>query len=83
MYEQMSIFDLPGNITLAPQMWECMKSCQNCGIYMDKFPGSGKPRCLYGIHMDGTSGDDLIGKFDSYGTCHFWCKYYKPKEVKK
>lgn len=80
MYEQMTIFDLPGNITFAPKMWECMKTCRNCGIYMDKFPGTDKPRCLYGVHMDGTSGKYMILKTDESGLCSFWCKYYKPKE---
>lgn len=78
---QITVFDFPNSHTLAPEMWECMKSCANCGKYMDWFPvrEQGK-RCVYGNHMDGVSGDDMILETGADSRVHIWCKYYKPKE---
>lgn len=81
MNGQMSLFDIPGNETLAPEMWECMKSCVNYGKYVDWFPirEDGR-RCMYGVHMDGTSGDDIIQEVGADQRVHFWCRYYRQKE---
>lgn len=78
MTGQMTIFDFQGNVTLAPEMWDCMKSCEHAGENMDKFPGTNVDRCLYGIFL----GNDMISEQDAKGKVHFWCRYYKPREDK-
>ena len=79
--EQVTIFELYPKAVPVPALWECMKTCKNCGIYMSHFPGTDKPRCDYGINQPGigTSGKDLYSKL--IDNCwHIYCKFYEPKD---
>lgn len=75
---QISILDLEPDIMPKPELWECMKSCVHVGEIMDHFPGTDKPRCLYGIMKADTGGKDIIGKVID-NIWHCWCKYYEAK----
>ena len=59
-----------------PQMWDCMQTCRHMGEYVDRFP-TGGARCMYGVHMDGTSGGEMFMETDMTGTIHFFCRYYE------
>ena len=61
-----------------PQMWACMKTCRHMGKYVDHFP-TGGVRCMYGVHMDGTSGRDMFSETDAKGLVHFFCRYYEER----
>lgn len=78
MEGQKSLYDFEIENLNPPELWKCMKSCENNGKYIDRFPTGGK-RCLYGIHKKGTTGDDTYSKTEQDGTVHIFCKYYKPK----
>ena len=79
---QLTLFDIYPELAPVPEMWQCMKTCANCGKYMDWFPirRHGK-RCMYGIHMDGTSGNDMYERTDKNGQVHIFCKYYKRRSA--
>lgn len=78
MNGQMSLFDFKIENLRPPELWGCMKTCENANKYTDRFPTGGK-RCLYGIQQDGTTGDDSYTETDKDGYVHFYCKYYRPK----
>ena len=64
--EQMDIYSV---ITPVPEMWECMKSCANCGKRMSQFP-NGEPRCDL---------SDMVQEvFDN--RVFFWCRNYKAEQ---
>lgn len=79
MTQQLSVYDLMPSACPMPEMWECMETCVHCGEYMSTFPGTDKPRCDYGLHMDGTSGNNCYMKQGS-DRIRFFCKYYERKE---
>lgn len=84
MTGQMSIFEaFPKAIRQEdiPELWECMKTCARANIYTDTFPNTNEKRCLYGLHMEGTSGKHMITKIKN-NVWHAWCKYYKLREGK-
>lgn len=81
MEGQISIFDWMPRAVPVPEMWECMQTCENCGKYMSHFPNmTDGMRCDYGLHMDGTSGEDMYERIDANGYVHFYCKYYEWKK---
>ena len=59
-----------------PQMWACMETCAHMGKYVDRFP-TGGIRCMYGMRMDGTSGNEMFTETDMTGRIHFFCRYYE------
>lgn len=76
--EQMDIYDSFKCVKReTPEMWECMKTCENADVFTDTFPANPKvKRCVYGIRMDGTSGNDMREETRG-GTVRIFCKYYK------
>lgn len=70
---QLTLFDIYPELMPVPEMWKCMKTCANCGKHMDWFPirSQGK-RCMYGTHMDGTSGNDMYQRTDANGQVHIF-----------
>ncbi len=79
MNGQMSLFDFKSQVENLhpPELWGCMRTCENANKYTDRSP-MGKKRCQYGIKQDGTSGNDVYTETEN-NMVHFYCKYYKPK----
>ncbi len=78
MNGQMSLFDFKIENLRPPELWDCMRTCENANKHTDRFP-TGEKRCLYGIQQDGTTGDDIYTEIDKDGYVRFYCKYYRPR----
>lgn len=78
--DQLDIFSLYPELAPTPELWDCMKTCKNCGIYMSRFPGTDIPRCDYGLHQPGigVSGADMYQKVVD-NIVHIYCKFYQPR----
>lgn len=78
---QMSIYDLCPDMRPVPELWDCMKTCKNCGIYMDHFPNGGD-RCRYGDHLVGTSGKDTYDVVEN-NIVKMYCRFYERSEIRR
>lgn len=79
MYEQTH---LDNKLFLPPPVWDCMKSCKHLHDYpCDTFPLSNKERCQYGLHKNGTSGEDWFEVIRNHEVTHY-CIYYEERKNK-
>lgn len=68
-YQQLTMYDC---LTDQPEVWECMKTCRRFGEKVDKFPGTGEPRCALWR-------DEDWKQFVFDNTAHFICKLYEER----
>ena len=67
--QQLSMYDC---LTSVPEVGECMETCKRFGEKVDKYPGTGEPRCMLARGVDW---EQFV--FDN--RVYFTCKLYEKK----